>query len=251
MSRYLVLVCCVIVAGCTGRGSAYTYDSMTRVALLNATSPSAQYYSFKAVTNEVREYPVNWGVPQLVERSVRFNTPNAFLGYPAPGWLRTMDLLILKSQLGPKGSPSIQKSLAQACAAAEAEALLILGTSEVNWTPESQIPKKTAGYGMFTASGSYVRPYFAYAIVAAAAINCEPLAHVETYVTYGKPQPIEGLEAYIMPDSLKPGVLDRAKNGVLQGLQQPINEASPLSPLLNVSAKVREWFGTPAVIVIN
>jgi len=250
MMRLFIVWCCLILAGCAGRAPTYTYDVASRVALLNATDTSAQYYSFKAVTHESQGYPVSWGIPQLVERAVRFSTPNSFIAYPAPNWLRTFDLNLLESQLGPKGSPLMQESLAEACNNTSAEALLILGTAAVNWAPESDIPKKTKGYGMFTASGSYQRPYFAYAIAAATAINCLPLEHVDTFVAYQKPLRIDGLEAYIMPDSLSPGVLQQAQKGVTDALQRPGDDDAP-SPLLALAERTKEWFGAPYVIVIR
>lgn len=250
MIRLFIICCCLTVAGCAGLGPKYKYDATTRVALLNATNTSAQYYSFKAVTHEFREYPVNWAIPQRVEQSVRFSTPNSFVGYPAPGWLRTFDLNRLESQLGAKGSPRIQQSLATACSDTEAEALLILGTSEVNWMPDSDIPKQTKGYGMFTVTGSYERPYFAYAIIAATAVNCDPLAHVDTFVAYQVPQRIEGLEAYIMPDSLSLSVMQRAQKGVVESLQNPIDENNA-SPLRALAERTKEWFGAPALIIIR
>ena len=251
MIRALTLLMgCLLLAGCSSLGESYQYNSMSRVVLLNATASSARYYSFKAVSNEMQAYPVTWGIPGVVERSVRFTTPNAFLSYPAPDWLQNMDLQMLQGQLSDKGSVQVQESLAAICEASEAEALLVLGSSEVNWTPEAQVPKATLGYGMFTASGSYVRPYFAYAVVAASAINCNPLAHVETFVAHSSPRPIQGLEAYIMPDSMSPSVLNLARKGVIDGLEQPTSDTQQ-SPLLRLGARIREWFGDPAVIVIR
>ena len=90
--RGLILCCCLLLVGCISRGPAYTYDVSSRVVLLNATSPQARYYAFKAVTHEYQDYTVSWTIPQMVERYVRFSTPNSFIGYPAPGWLQGFDL---------------------------------------------------------------------------------------------------------------------------------------------------------------
>lgn len=177
MKKFLCALSFPFLISCaTNSELAYIYDSSSRIALVNAIEPIAYYYSFNTFSKDRHAYPVDWGIPELVENAVRTATGNQFIQYTAPDDLLGANVYNVRKAVKSDEISDIKSSVSEICSDTGADALLILGTHSKRVAGSGASKDFASGYGLFTYSGSLKRPYFAYSIPAGVIVNCVPLS---------------------------------------------------------------------------
>jgi len=246
--------CAVLLSGCASSGK--SLDEESTIAFVNLLEDQAGYYAFSGYSQQSRKYPVDWGIPQLIEDHISQRLTNTIVPIDTGDVEPVNDLLRIRKAVISSQRTPLQNLLISACNKSGADVLLILSSDTVKIKKNST--QNISGYGLLTASeeGGYKRPdsislgapeqddrvVNAFAIPAITAIQCDPVEFLAMSPVYRSPVPLSG---FVPPRDLRKlseDDLELIRQGVMTSLTEPFDPDLP-NVLDQMADSVAEFLG--------
>ena len=186
MKQLLALFLLILMQACaSGPQVSDNYNRDSKVVLVNGISPKVTYAVIGAFSRDEESYPVDWGVPELIEQKLREATSTQLLRTATPSILAAVDLDDLRKELGGNSNSEMKETLSEICTRENADVALVLGTKYAVWNIGG-LSYKAGGYGVFRGSMGGANAE-AYALVGAGIIDCTPLRFTSAIWVQQKP----------------------------------------------------------------